>query len=269
MTEALKPEEVVRIIALWGDGLTGREIASRVGRGETTVYRTLARNGVSAQDRKDRRAGKILALPPAEAAEVGRRYALDEPLASIARDYDIHVQTVRNIAVRLGYEPREVGGRAKKVPAGRHPAVLRLFDRGMTREGLARHFDCSIGTIGNILRAYGRGRVRLKGGRAKLSGGYIGIYVEPGSPYASMRNNSGYVPEHRLVMAVSLGRALARSETVHHIDGDKAHNVIGNLQLRQGHHGNGVIYRCRSCGSYDVIAAGIAGPGPEGTEEVP
>lgn len=76
-------------------------------------------------------------------------------------------------------------------------------------------------------------------------------------------NKQGYVlilidghwrQEHRVVMEIHLGRPLTKRETVHHIDGDRAHNAIENLQLRKSAHGKGAVYRCRCCGSYDVVA---------------
>lgn len=65
------------------------------------------------------------------------------------------------------------------------------------------------------------------------------------------------VPQHRKVMADYLGRPLLTSETVHHKNGDRENNNIDNLQLRQGRHGNGMSYRCNSCGSFDVRAEDI------------
>lgn len=47
-------------------------------------------------------------------------------------------------------------------------------------------------------------------------------------------------------------RPLRSDESVHHIDGDRANNDLGNLQLRSGAHGAGVGLVCRSCGSHDI-----------------
>lgn len=45
-------------------------------------------------------------------------------------------------------------------------------------------------------------------------------------------NSRGYVPEHRLVVEMSLGRFLnPRTELVHHIDGNRSNNDIQNLKL--------------------------------------
>lgn len=90
-----------------------------------------------------------------------------------------------------------------------------------------------------------------------MHGGYIGAHVSSDSPYAVMgrrrdSNVAVYVPEHRLVMAQSLGRPLVAYETVHHINGIKDDNRVENLQLRSGNHGKGVVHVCLDCGSTNV-----------------
>lgn len=67
-----------------------------------------------------------------------------------------------------------------------------------------------------------------------------------------MALNTGHVLEHRLVMARKLGRPLLRTETVHHIDGDRMNNAPENLQLRQGKHGKHVVMCCLDCGSHNI-----------------
>ena len=46
-----------------------------------------------------------------------------------------------------------------------------------------------------------------------------------------MADKDGYVYEHRLVIARSLGRCLEPGEEVHHLDGGKGDNALKNLEL--------------------------------------
>jgi hypothetical protein len=80
---------------------------------------------------------------------------------------------------------------------------------------------------------------RWKGGRRITKDGYVQILLQPGDFFYLMAGKSGYVFEHRLVMAKHLGRCLQDWELVHHKGikfpqnsrENKGHNVIENLQL--------------------------------------
>jgi hypothetical protein len=46
-----------------------------------------------------------------------------------------------------------------------------------------------------------------------------------------MARKDGYVMEHRLRVAVEIGRALTRTECVHHVNHDATDNRLENLML--------------------------------------
>lgn len=78
-----------------------------------------------------------------------------------------------------------------------------------------------------------------KGGRY-LSNGYVMVKLNTlqqaeQTLFRSMasRNDHSYIPEHRLVMARSLGRALLPTEIVHHHNGVKDDNRLDNLELHE------------------------------------
>lgn len=60
---------------------------------------------------------------------------------------------------------------------------------------------------------------------------YVYVWLSPNDPFRSMANSRGYVLEHRLIMAKSLGRPLLKSEHVHHINEGKQDNGRENLIL--------------------------------------
>ncbi len=64
-----------------------------------------------------------------------------------------------------------------------------------------------------------------------LQRGYKLIMLKPDDFFYPMANNRGYVRENRLIMARYLGRNLHSWEIVHHINGIKTDNQIGNLKL--------------------------------------
>ncbi len=59
---------------------------------------------------------------------------------------------------------------------------------------------------------------------------FTGVYIKDGYRYV-MVGRRHYEPEHRLVVERCLGRKLATSEQVHHIDGDTLNNSPSNLQI--------------------------------------
>lgn len=71
------------------------------------------------------------------------------------------------------------------------------------------------------------------GGRIITHQGYIKIKTRQDSFYYPMADNHGYISEHRLIMAQSLGRCLQPWEIIHHKNGDKQDNKLSNLELTE------------------------------------
>jgi len=71
--------------------------------------------------------------------------------------------------------------------------------------------------------------IRETTGEGSLSHGYLNIPVPPELRY--LVGGSPSVGEHRLVMALHLGRPLRSDEVVHHRNGNRTDNRIENLEL--------------------------------------
>jgi predicted XRE-type DNA-binding protein len=129
----------------------------------------------------------------------------------------------------------------------------------LTQAQLAIKFKCHQTQISRILKKanlltkrQAENHGSWKGGRVVTKEGYVLIKTETPVAFYSMINSGGYFVEHRLVVALALGRPLLKTEQVHHINGNKADNRLENLQLMFTNHGAGVKLRCHVCGSENI-----------------
>lgn len=93
-----------------------------------------------------------------------------------------------------------------------------------------------------------------KGGRSLASNGYVLIRVGKDHHLADVR---GYAYEHRLVAEQILGRRLLQGEIPHHVNGDKADNRPGNIEVLRSHAHHRAEHR--------KPGSGLQGPDEENT----
>jgi hypothetical protein len=174
-------------------------------------------------------------------------------------------QVVSRALRELGIATRRSGWQPK-LAEDKRQAILKLWQQGKAAWAITQELHAGTDTVRSVVEAAGLDYERRigvgkrspnwKGGRVEL-GKYLAVCVERDDPMRVMANSSGYVMEHRLVMARALGRPLKRHETVHHVNGQRHDNRLQNLQLRTGRHGKGVVMRCLDCGSHNVEAVMI------------
>lgn len=197
---------------------------------------------------------------PAERDQIVARYRAGVTPAALAREFNCAHGTIDRMLQRLGVwmKPTSLERIGSRFTMDQKREMVARYEAGDSIYKIAKEFNSIPQSIWKILQVAGvefRDKA-WRGGRVAASSGYIAVTAEADDPIASaMATVTGYVLEHRLVMAQSLGRPLTKRETVHHINGDKRDNRLENLQLRNGNHGKGVRLACLDCGSHNVAAA--------------
>jgi hypothetical protein len=248
-----------QIIDLYRELNGGNEVARRLRVHERTVYAVLAAAGIE----RDGQAKRRLFQMRAEIENVVEAYKGGAPATGIATRYGCSVGAILDLLRR---ERVPLRGSKERLTARDKAEIKRLYESGMQFREVAKQSGKHFNTVRLLLnkehpeiirsKIVGPGGPRWKGGRS-MHHGYIYVWIAADDPMSEMAHKSGYVAEHRLVMARKLGRPLRPTETVHHIDGDKANNKPSNLQLRQGRHGKHVAMCCLACGSFNIGHAPI------------
>ena len=254
------------VVKTYMENHSAYKTGSRLGVSNKYVYRILHERGAPVpgwnDDKPHRRS-----IPADVENLVLEDHANGVTFRDMSEKYGCSDWAIRNLVKRSGSVRRPHGGQSRRFSTEDVDKMLRLYNDGWTQTAIAAKFNSTQITVSRTLRSVGieyKGKSSgenhgaWKGGKTTRNDGYILVSIPFNHPLSVMRGKTGYVLEHRLVMAKNIGRPLGKYETVHHINGDRTDNRIENLQLRQGRHGKGIIARCRCCGSYDIETSEIS-----------
>lgn len=265
-------DKLDQAVAMYLSHPNGKQVAAATGVATSVLYRELLRRNV---DKGAVRLGTGKThwnskLTDEQITAAANEYRGGTELAGIARKLGVAPMTISTALKKRGVTISPRGNKPLKVGSDMRDTIQELWDLGHTQTYIAKQVGLHQATISGLILS---GRVKVGARKMKLSKldydqdggvtvnaeGYRLLHRKRLPEWvAAMANASGYVPEHRAVMAKMLGRTLTQHETVHHIDGNKLNNKPSNLQLRQGRHGKGVVLRCACCGSTDIKAEELA-----------
>jgi transposase len=259
------PELVALAVKLYDELHSTQKVAKRLELGSSTTYRILKDAGVELPERHSQEIqDRKKALHGERATAAAQDYADGMSMVELKSKYGVGQWAIKTAVKDCGVKERPRGGKFRRFSDEQKQGMLKLYkEDGWTYGQIAVEFETNALMVGRVLRDMG---VEAKGRKARgerhgsWNGGivkvgeYVGVMVDVADPLRCMAHSTGYVLEHRLVMARALGRPLQEHETVHHINGDKVDNRLSNLQLRFGRHGKGMLLKCRKCGSNDIEA---------------
>lgn len=241
------------IIKLYESGVTYNDIQDKLSVGKNTILRCLKRNGIDLQG------VGIIRIDTDVKNSVLKMFNSGSQLKDIQDAHNLSYHMVKKILVEADIQLP--GSGSKYIEPTLISKVLDLYSNKVSLLSISELLGISYSKTNKIVQRYGnreKGVIRerhgnWKGGRI-IIGRYVCLRLSKNDIYFEMCNSSGYVMEHRYVMANHLGRPLTKQETVHHIDGNTLNNEINNLQLRQTRHGKGQKFMCCDCGSNNIKA---------------
>jgi hypothetical protein len=235
-------EERQALVAAYKAGESIRAIARRLRINGRRVTETLDEAGL-----EFRHPGGKRRFSDDDAAEFARAYRAGESLEQIGQRHGASYVVIRRYLLREGARLRPVGAPAFWTGERQEEAVRR-YQAGEQLKDIAAAMGCGTGTLTAVLTELGAHKKKpykrreahhsWRGGRIVNEHGYVSVKVPDKDREIADKTRTGYVLEHRLVMARHLGRRLHRDETVHHRR-RKDENELENLELWVGNHPKG------------------------------